>query len=220
VVIVKTGDETNIVDVDVVDYLDDLAGSSPPPAPDMEAEARERDFPIVGPQVGRLLSLVSGMIRPGRIVELGSGFGYSAFWFGLGATRAEIHLTDYKQENIRKAKSYLDRTDHPERFVYHVGDALESVRSINGPVECVFIDMEKELYPRALSWAEERLAPGGILVADNVLWKGQVADDEVDEATEAIKTFNNRLYEAPWSGSILPIRDGVALAQKDGPLSS
>lgn len=215
-----TSDETNIVSDEIVNYLDQLAGESPSPAPQMEAEAEERDFPIVGPQVGRLLSLISGMIRPGRIVELGSGFGYSAFWFGLGASRAEIHLTDYDEQNIRKAKKYLDQTDHSERYVYHVGEAFESVPTINGPVECVFVDMEKELYPDALDWAEDRLAPGGMLIADNVLWKGHVAeDDPADDATKAIQTFNRRLYESPWTSSIIPIRDGVAIARKNGPLN-
>lgn len=214
-----TSDDANLVSESIVEYLDDLGGPSPDPAPEMEAEAEERDFPIVGPQVGRLLALLSGMNRPGRIVELGSGFGYSAFWFGMGATRAEIHLTDYDESNIRRARSYLDRSDHPERFVYHVGDALESVTSIHGPIECVFIDMKKTLYPRALEWAEDRLAPGGMLIADNVLWRGTVAEDgEGDEDTQALKTFNERLFQSPWSSSILPLRDGVAVAQKDGPL--
>lgn len=216
----QTGDENNIVSSEVVDYLDQLVGETPEPGPAMESEAGDRDFPIIGPQVGRLLALIASMNRPGRIVELGSGFGYSAFWFGIGAARAEIHLTDYEQKNIRKAKDYLDQTDHPERYVYHVGDALESVTSINGPVECIFVDMKKSLYPRALNWAEERLAPGGTLIADNVLWKGQVAaESSADEATEALKQFNRRLYEEPWSTSILPIRDGVAIAQKNGPLN-
>lgn len=214
-----TGDEKNIVSEEVVEYLDRLGGDSPMPAAEMEREAQSRDFPIVGPQVGRVLALISSLTRPGRIVELGSGFGYSAFWFGQGASRAEIHLTDYDEGNIRSAKEYLDRTDHAERYVYHVGDALESVTSINGPVECVLIDMDKTLYPRALRWAEERLTPGGVVVADNVLWKGDVAAESVsDEDTEALRTFNEMLYDDPWSTTILPLRDGVAVSEKNGPL--
>jgi len=184
----------------------------------MEQEAEQRGFPIVGPQVGRLLALISSLARPGRIVELGSGFGYSAFWFGTGATRAEIHLTEYDEANIDKAREYLHRTDHPDRYEFHPGNALESVDSIDGPIECVFIDLDKTQYPRALSWAETRLKPGGILIADNVLWKGKVAtENHTDRDTEAIRKFNEALYESPWTTTILPIRDGVAVSQKNGP---
>lgn len=214
-----TDDEKNIVESDIVDYLDQLAGVSPDPAPSMEKEAETRGFPIVGPQVGRLLSLISGMIRPGRIVELGSGFGYSALWFGLGAPRAEIHLTEFDPDNLESARNYLAKTNHPERYVYHEGDALETVQDIRGPVECIFLDLEKEDYPTALDWARERLAPGGTLIADNVLWQGKVAESNPeDSATRAVQEFNERLYEDPWSSSILPIRDGVAIARKKGPI--
>ena len=213
-----TEDEKNIVDPDIVDYLEQLVGDSPDPASEMEREAEKRSFPIVGPQVGRFLALVSAMIRPGRIVELGSGFGYSAFWLGLGAPRAEIHLTEYKASNLEQARKYLNRTNHPERFVYHEGDALESVQDIRGPVECILLDLDKEEYPRALDWVEERLAPGGTLIADNVLWKGKVTFSGPSEtATDAVKTFNKRLHEKPWSSSILPIRDGLAIARMEGP---
>jgi len=214
-----TDDEKNIVDPDIVDYLDQLVGDSPDPARQMETEAEDRSFPIVGPQVGRFLALLSGMIRPGRIVELGSGFGYSAFWFGLGAPRAEIHLTEYETENLEQAREYLGRTNHPERYVYHQGDALETVKEIRGPVECIFLDLDKQAYPRALDWVEERLAPGGTLIADNVLWQGKVVlSGDSDSDTEAIKTFNTRLHQDPWSSTILPIRDGLAIARKEGPI--
>lgn len=210
-----SNDDLGVVNSTVEDYLDSMLPESPSPAREMEAEAERRGFPIVGPGVGRLFMLLMKFLTPTRLVELGSGFGYSAYWFGKGSPRTEIHLTDYDEENLERARTYLAQTDHPNRFRYHVGDALESVESITGPVNCVLIDLDKTSYLDALDWAEERLAPGGWLIADNVLWKGQVADPSVsDDATESIRSFNQRLYEDEWDSTIIPIRDGVALAQR------
>lgn len=194
-------------------YLETLEPPSEPPADAMEEEAQRREFPIVGPRVGRLLMLLARMIRPDRIVELGSGFGYSAYWFGRGAPGAEIHLTDYDEEDLQSAREYLADAPSPERYHYHAGDALESAAAIEGPVDCFFCDVDKDGYPDALDFVEERLDPGGWLVTDNVLWDGNVADPEVDdEWTEAVRTFNRRLHEPPWQTSIVPLRDGVSVS--------
>ncbi|MFB6355677.1 MAG: O-methyltransferase, partial [bacterium] len=169
----KTLDEENILSPHIVDYLEGLAGDSPAPADRMESMAEKRDFPIVGPIVGRFLKLMTSLMKPTRIVEMGSGFGYSAFWFGQGSARTEIHLTDRDQNNLDQAREFLQETNHPDRYHYHVGNAINTVEDVQGPVDCVFIDMKKNQYTKALSWAQHRLPPGGWLIADNVLWKGQ-----------------------------------------------
>ena len=208
-------DADNIIDPAIAEYLNDFAGESPSTAKAMEEEAARRDFPIVGPVVGRFLSLFAGAIEPDRILELGSGFGYSAFWFARGTEDTRIQLTDYDVENLDAARAYLEDPYSPDRFEYHKGDALEIANDFTESIDFVFVDLDKEGYPAALETAEDLLDTGGWLVADNVLWDGQVADESVDdEATQAIRTFNDRLREDPWESSILPIRDGIALAQK------
>jgi predicted O-methyltransferase YrrM len=204
----------NLIDESVAQYLENFAGDSPEPAFRMEEEARERDFPIVGPVVGRFLSLVSGAIDPDEIFELGSGFGYSAYWFARG-TDACIHLTDRKHENLYRARAYLEDPFDPYRFEYHTGDALESLRSTDGTFDLLFVDLDKEQYPDVLDLAPETLLDSGWLIADNVLWRGRVTGGEdVDESTRALKTFNERLRDGPWNASILSVRDGLAVARR------
>lgn len=214
----KTDDNTfdnNFIDEDVVRYLHELGGDSPEPASTMEREARERDFPIVGPLVGRFLKLVTVAIRPKLIVELGSGFGYSAFWFGQGSTRANIHLTEYREENLRKARDYLSQTEHPDRYHYRTGDALNIIDEIDGEIDLIFLDLDKEEYPEALKIARDRLDEGGWLLADNVLWRGDVANENPDdESTRAIRSFNRQLQTSGWESTLLPLRDGITLAHR------
>lgn len=206
-----------IVDDSITEYLENLHGDSPGPARAMETEAEDREFPIVGPLVGRFLELMAGLIEPDCIVELGSGFGYSAYWFGRGYDEATIHLTDRDEENLKKAERYLAEASLSERCEFHRGDALESVRSLDVTPDLVFVDIDKEGYPEALQWAQDSLDPGGWVVADNVLREGKVVDSDSDEASvRAIKAFNDELFTDRWDASILPLRDGVAIARLVG----
>ncbi len=205
----------NLIDESLARYLEDFARESPQPAQHMEEEARDREFPIVGPVVGRFLSLVAGAIDPDEIFELGSGFGYSAFWFAR-ATDARIHLTDYDQANLDRARAYLEDPFDPYRFEYHVGDALESLGSSGEALDLLFVDHDKNQYPDVLDLAPEALTDSSWLIADNVLWRGQVTRTEnLDDSTRALRTFNERLREGSWNASILPVRDGLALARRE-----
>lgn len=207
-------DGANIVGDGIAGYLETLNGESPQPARKMEEEARERDFPIVGPLVGRLLKLLSRTIQPRQIVEMGSGFGYSAYWFGQGYDEAVIHLTEYDEDNLAAARNYLSETDLPEQYRYHAGDAFEVVETISGQIDVVFVDIDKEDYPRALNWAEGRLQDGGWLIADNVLWQGKVLESDPEEdSTKAIRKFNEEIFSDRWESSIIPLRDGVAVCR-------
>jgi predicted O-methyltransferase YrrM len=206
----------NIINETVADYLGSLAGDSPEPAKQMEEEARRREFPIVGPQVGRFLELLVTAIDPSTIVELGSGFGYSAYWFGRSLEGIDIHLTDTSSENLEQARRYLSSDESTNRFHYHQGDALETLERIGDGIDLIFVDIDKEDYPESLALAEDRLASGGWLIADNVLWKGKVAQTDVkDETTQAIRQFNRKLKGPGWTSSVLPIRDGLAIARRN-----
>ncbi len=199
-------------------YLARLAVSGPAPHPvlrEMEEEAARRAFPIVGPEVGRFFRQTAMLTRPRRVLELGSGFGYSAVWWALGAPEAEIHLTDFSQPNLDLARNYAGRAGIADRLHFHKGDALKVAQALPGPWDIVFCDIDKEAYPAALEFAAEVLAPGGVLLYDNMLWDGRVAlpEEEWDRDTEAVATTTRAIYRDPrWVASLLPVRDGILMS--------
>lgn len=211
-----------IVNKDIERYLGQLYGERNKVLQEMEAEARSRDFPIVGPLVGKLLYQLAKMVRAGRIFEMGSGYGYSAFWWllamsdGLAATgNPEILLTEGSDSNRQKGESYLGRAGLMKHAKYFVGNALEVIDGTTGDFDIVFIDLDKQSYPIALGKAAARVRRGGLLVADNVLWSGKVVNEKGDASTEAIKEFNCKLFSMKeFAASIVPVRDGVAVAFK------
>jgi caffeoyl-CoA O-methyltransferase len=183
---------------------------------EMEMEGRERAFPIVGRQVGVTLEILARAVGARRIVELGSGFGYSAYWFSraVGAG-GELHLTDADPENQRQALAYLRRAGLAEPVTFHVGDAVESLESLDGTFDVVYCDIDKDGYPAAWRAARDRIRPGGLYLCDNVLWSGRVTPEgrDGDRSTEAIVEHNELIAaDERYVSTIIPTRDGVMLA--------
>lgn len=181
----------------------------------MEAWARERRFPIVGPAVGALLEVLARSIGARRVLELGSGFGYSAAWWLRGMPPdGTVVLTDLDPDLVARGTAHLERLGHRGRFRYAVGEAIETLRRAHGPFDVVYCDVDKEGYPDVVEPAVERLRPGGLLVTDNALWGGDVADPAVhDPATEAIRVYVERVSTHPLlRTTVLPLRDGVAVS--------
>jgi len=151
------------------------------------------------------------------VLELGSGFGYSALWFASAMGPAgQVVCTDGDPENRALALDFLSRAGLLDRVSYQVGDALSLLRAAAGPFDIVLCDIDKEGYPDALEPCVAALRPGGLLITDNTLWKGKVVGDQPgDEPTEAIRRFNRDLAEHPELTSIiLPLRDGLTVAIK------
>jgi predicted O-methyltransferase YrrM len=185
----------------------------------MEAVARDRDVPIVGPAVGTLLSLLARSIGSRRVCELGSAIGYStAFFAGAVGPGGEVLYTDGSEKNAREASGFLERMGLRDRVQVGVGEAVGILESTAGEFDVVFIDIDKDGYPRALEAAAPRVRPGGFLLADNVLWSGKVVDASIrDRSTEGIREFNRRLFaRTDFESVIVPLRDGVAIARKIG----
>jgi len=184
---------------------------------EMENLAAERDIPIVGPAVGRLLHQLALISGAKSVFELGSAIGYSTLWWAeaVGA-KGRVVYTDSDRNNAELARQYFERAGLAERITIQVGDALELLSEQKQEWDIIFCDIDKEDYPRALRLALPRLRKGGLLVADNVLWSGRVAQATPEEAsTKAIQEFNRILYTSPdLYTTILPIRDGVAVALK------
>lgn len=209
------------MDDQVEAYLTALAGheQADPLLDAMEARAEEHGFPIVGRATGRFLELAARSVGAQRVMELGSGYGYSAYWF----TRAvgdggEVVCTDGDPENARLAEGYLTEAGVWDRVRYRVGDALAGFAAETGDFDVVYCDVDKDGYPDCWRAARERIRVGGLWLCDNVIWGGHVATGTEREGvpagyTAAIQEHNRMVAEdARYVGSIVPIRDGVMAA--------
>lgn len=196
-------------------YLEDFAAHDDPVLAEMERLAAERSFPIVGPQVGRLLEVLARAAGARRVVELGSGFGYSAYWFlrALGPG-GHVTLTDASFDRCAEARAFLERGGFAGRYAIEAGDAFEAAARIAPPVDVVFCDVDKHDYARALPVARRLLRPGGLFIADNMLWHGKVASpDPADRATGGVLALTLALRESKeFVSALVPLRDGLAVA--------
>lgn len=182
---------------------------------EMEALAAESNFPIVGPLVGRILYQLSALLKAQRVLELGSGYGYSAMWWCLGSPLARVECTEGSAENIRKGKDFLRRAGFGDRVRYHLGDALETMNALNGEFDIVFMDIDKHQYPDGFRKAFPRLRKGGLFITDNVLWSGRIVEGDQSPATLGILEYNRLIYNTAGAFStILPVRDGVSVTYK------
>ena len=205
----------DIVNPDIEIYMADLqARHDEPILLEMEAEGKERDFPIVGRNVGVTLEVLARSIGARRVMELGSGFGYSAYWFARAVgPGGEVHCTDGDPGNATKAEAYLSRTGLWDRVTYHVGDAVEQMAGVDGAFDVVYDDIDKHGYPDAWLAARGRVRVGGLYVCDNVLWSGRVLDEEPDRDTAAILEHNRLIADDErFVSTIVPTRDGVLVA--------
>ena len=191
---------------------------------EMEHQALQRHIPIVGPVIGRFFHLLAQMVQAKSVFELGSAIGYSTIWWARAVGEAgHVFYTDGDPKKAQEARGYFDRAGLADRITVKVGDALEVLSEQKQEFDIVFCDIDKEDYPRALRMAKNFVRRGGLFVADNVLWSGRVVyaagnpDVHTDPQhhTKQIVEFNRALYDSPdFYTVILPVRDGVAVAQK------
>lgn len=209
----------NILSQQIDAYLENLHASQHEVLREMEQRAQATNFPIVGPQVGRLFFILASLMQPLRIFELGSGFGYSALWFALGAgPEATIYCTDRSTENMQRARKYFDRAGLLNPFELRDGDALQLLHETDGAFDIILMDIDKHEYPGGFDAAWPRVRRGGLFIVDNVLWKGKVAEpaEQADATTRAVQELNQKAFAtADATCTILPVRDGVLLAMKN-----
>lgn len=200
-------------------YVLDLLPPRDPVIADMEAYAAAHDVPIVGPAVATLLEVLARSIGAQRVFEMGSAIGYSTAFFARAVGKGgQVTYTDGSPDNAERARGYLERLGFLDRVTIRVGDAVKSLEATTGYYDVIFIDVDKDGYPQALQAAAPRVRRGGYLIADNVLWSGKVVDPKVqDAATEGIRQFNRRLFALQeFETAIVPLRDGVAIARREG----
>jgi len=195
-------------------YLHKVTPERPTILKQMETYAIEHGFPIIGPLVGRLLYQLTMITKAKKIIELGSGFGYSAYWFSLASgSKGHITMTDTDKRNKRLALSYFKRAGLQSKFDFHVNDALKVLQKSSGPFDIILNDINKEDYPKTIDLVANRLKRGGLFITDNLIWSGKVCKKRPDKTTKAIVEFTEKLYRDPrFFTTILPLRDGVGLS--------
>jgi predicted O-methyltransferase YrrM len=184
---------------------------------EMEQQAAERDIPIVGPAVARVLYQYARLINARKVFEMGSAIGYSTIWWARAVGEGgQVFYTDGDPKNANEARGYFQRAGVEQRIHIEVGDALELLSEQKQEFDIIFNDVDKEDYPRVLRLVSSRLRRGGLFITDNVLWSGHVTERNAQEATtRAIQEFNKQLYSMPeFFTTILPLRDGVAVSMK------
>ena len=201
----------------VEDYLYSLLPPRDEVLSEIESEAAKRDIPIVGPVVGRILHQLALMTGAKTVFEMGSAIGYSTIWWARAIGKGgRVFYTDGDRKNADQARKYFERAGVADRITIAVGDALELLSEQKQEFDIIFNDVDKEDYPRVLRIAPPRLRKGGLFVTDNVLWSGRVVEKNPTEVrTKAILEFNRLIYNSPdLFTTILPVRDGVAVAIK------
>jgi caffeoyl-CoA O-methyltransferase len=209
---------SNITSEPVEQYIYDILPSRDELLAEMEGEAARREIPIVGPAVGRLFYLLARLSDARSVFEMGSAIGYSTIWWARGLRGGRVVYTDGDPGNAEQARRNFQRAGVAERIDIRTGDALEILSEYKPEsLDIIFNDVDKEDYPRVFRLALPRLKPGGLFVADNVLWSGRVAQKNPREAdTRAIQEFNHLLYRSrELFPVIIPLRDGVAVAVKE-----
>ena len=200
----------------VEDYLYSMLPARDEVLTEMEGEAAKHQIPIVGPAVGCILYQLAVMIGAKSVFELGSAIGYSTIWWARAvADGGRVIYTDGYPKKAEQARRYFERAGVSGRISLKTGDALELLSEEKQQFDIIFNDVDKEDYPRVFRLAVPRLRKGGLFVTDNVLWSGRVARNPSEASTKAILEFNRLLYgSAELFTTILPIRDGVAVAVK------
>lgn len=172
---------------------------------------------LSGPLQGRLLSLISKLIRPKRILELGTYTGYATLCLSEGLVQdGDIHTIDKNEELIAIQNKYFKASGKRSNIHQHLGEALSILPQLEGPFDLVFIDADKENTQAYFDLCMERVPSGGLILSDNVLWSGKVIDsaDKDDRDTLALQEFNHKVAnDSRVESLMLPLRDGITLSR-------
>jgi predicted O-methyltransferase YrrM len=184
---------------------------------------RETHLEVLQPRMlsghfqGRVLSMLSKMMRPERILEIGTYTGYSALCLAEGLTKSgKLYTIDVNEELESRVRGYFEQSDYSEQIDYIIGDAMHVIPSMNEKWDLVFIDADKMNYINYYNLIFSKVKIGGYIIADNVLWSGKVADEtKNDKDTQLLRSFNDLVSnDERVEEVLLPIRDGLMIARK------
>ncbi len=184
---------------------------------------RETHLKVIQPRMitghfqGRVLSLLSKLIRPLNILEIGTYTGYSAICLAEGLPKnGFLHTIDVNEELAAMQRTYFDKSGFGSQIIQHTGNALEIVPEMDNTFDLVFIDAEKKEYLNYFEVVMQKVKSGSVILSDNVLWSGKVVEplNTKDKATKTVLEYNKRLKEDPRiETALLPIRDGLTLSR-------
>lgn len=165
---------------------------------------------------GRFLAMISSMIQPRLILEIGTYTGYSALCLAEGlAQNGKLMTIDNNDELETRVRGYFAASEWNKQIDFRIGDARKVIPTLTGPFDLVWIDADKESYSLYFDLVVENVRPGGFLLADNVLWSGKVMEPKPDKDTRAIQAFNEKVQTDPRVRTmLLPLRDGVLMMQR------
>ena len=172
---------------------------------------------ISGHFQGRVLAMISKLVHPRTVLEIGTYTGYSALCIAEGLQNGGmIHTVDHNEELFDFQRKYFDRSPYKDSIKQYLGEALEVIPSIEGPFDLVFIDADKANYSNYFRLVIDKMNPGGVILSDNVLWSGKVTNepDDKDLDTNELIRYNRLLNEDPRLETVLlPIRDGLTVSR-------
>jgi|SRR5210317_1326963 predicted O-methyltransferase YrrM len=185
--------------------------------------SRETHVKVIQPRMitghfqGRFLSLLSKIIAPKKILEIGTYTGYSALCLAEGLIEnGTLETIEVNPELAAIQKKYFDKSDYSTQIKTYIGDALDIIPTLEGPFDLVFIDAEKKQYDAYFEAVIKKSKSGTVILSDNVLWTGKVVEplDPKDKTTKVLLDYNKKLAEDPRvQTSLLPIRDGLTMSR-------
>ncbi|MEO9483720.1 MAG: O-methyltransferase [Ekhidna sp.] len=205
---------------DLQKYVED---HSEPESDLLQQINRETHLHVLKPRMlsghlqGRVLSMLSHMIKPKNILEIGTYTGYAALCLAEGMQAdGQLITIDNNEELSVRAKQYFEKSDFAHQINMHVGNAMEVIPSLDARWDLVFIDADKENYSNYFDLIIDKVNTGGFIIADNVLWSGKVFDtSKHDKATESIRDFNLKMHtDSRVQNVLFPIRDGLMILRK------
>lgn len=205
---------------EIQEYADSMSSA---PAGYLDELDRETNEKVLYPQMlsgrinGRIQSMISHLIRPKFVLEVGTYTGYSALCFAEGlAEGGKVVTLDVNPEIEEIATRYFKEAGMQDKIQLVIGDAMEYIDSIEEEIDLAFLDADKENYPNYFAKILPKLRKGGLILADNVLWSGKVLDpNEKDKETSGLRKFNELVRDEPTVEQVmLPVRDGITLIRK------
>lgn len=205
-----------ILNKDILNYVENLFPALPSVLENIDSQAREKRQPIVSKDAGLFLYLITRLLNPQRVLEIGCNLGYSATWIGLAKSKNSIIDTiEINPEIAQTANNNFASAGLDDSIFIHVGAALDVIPGLYGNYDLVFIDAVKSEYHDYLDMVLPMVNKGGLILVDNVLWSGKVAYNSDDNTTRALQSFNRYFMEHPQlESTILTIGDGLGFGIK------
>ena len=209
------------LDDKINEYIELHSEDEPPLLKELNRETWQKILQprmLSGHYQGRVLSMLSKLVQPKTILEIGTYTGYSALCMAEGLQKnGVLHTIDINEELYDFQKKYFERSEYAQNIKQYLGDALEIIPGLPGTFDLIFIDADKSNYPIYFNLIVDRMSPGALLISDNVLWSGKVLDtvNDDDLDTNALIEYNKILKEDKRIETVmLPIRDGLTLSRR------